>query len=169
VTFGVVDEAAAEVRRQFDDTGVVGVPRTTGNRGLHVYVRPLPERDGYQVRAAAVAVARELERRRPEERGTRVFVDLNQSAPHKTVVGAWCVRANAHAQVSAPFGLNERATLATVPARVAAAGNPWATMADRPQSLGPLLELHRADMAAGLMDAPWPPRVAPSRARQPES
>ena len=192
VTFEMVREAAAEVHRLFDETGVAGYPKTTGNRGLHVYVRLRPEWDGYQVRAAAVAVARELERRRPdlvtaawwkEERGTRVFVDFNQNAPHKTVFGAWCVRANAHAQVSAPFGWDELSsitpvelTLATVPARVATAGNPWAAMADQPQSLEPLLELHRADMAAGLMDAPWPPvypkmpneppRVAPSRARK---
>ena len=140
VTFEMVREAAAEVRRLFDGVGVAGYPKTTGNRGLHVYVRLQPEWDGYQVRAAAVAVARELERRRPdlitaawwkEERGTRVFVDFNQNAPHKTVFGAWCVRANANAQVSAPFAWDELAsvtpvglTLATVPARVAATARP---------------------------------------------
>jgi hypothetical protein len=95
------------------------------------------------------------------------------------------VRANAHGQVSAPFAWDELAsvtpvelTLATVPARVAAHGDPWASMAVAPQSLEPLLDLHRADMSAGLLDAPWPPvypkmpneppRVAPSRARKPE-
>src|SRR5205823_11184075 len=89
--------AAREVRALFDELGVVGHPKTTGNRGLHVYVRLEPRWDSFQVRSAAVAVARELERRRPdlitaawwkEERGERVFVDFNQNAPHKTVFGA---------------------------------------------------------------------------------
>ncbi|MGH9154752.1 MAG: non-homologous end-joining DNA ligase [Acidimicrobiales bacterium] len=192
VTFAMVRETAAEVRLLFDEVGVVGLPKTTGNRGLHVYVRLQPEWDAYQVRSAAVAVARELERRRPElitaawwkeERGARVFVDFNQNAPHKTVFGAWCVRANAHAQVSTPFFWEElesiapvELTLATVPDRVAASGDPWRPLAAAPQSLEPLLEMHRRDTAAGLMDAPWPPvypkmpneppRVAPSRARK---
>ena len=90
-----------------------GYPKTTGNRGLHVYVRLEPRWDSYQVRFAAVAVARELERRRPdlitaqwwkEDRGERIFVDFNQNAPHKTVFGAWCVRARPGAQVSTPLG-----------------------------------------------------------------
>ena len=90
------------VRALLGEPGIVGHPKTTGNRGLHVYVRLAPRWDSIQVRAAAVAVARELERRRPElitaawwkeERGTRVFVDFNQNAPHKTVFGAWSVRA----------------------------------------------------------------------------
>src|SRR5690606_26501695 len=108
-----------------------------------------PRWDGYDVRAGAVAVARELERRRPdlitaawwkEERGPRVFVDFNQNAPHKTVFGAWCVRANPHAQVSTPFRWEEldrirplELTLATVPARLAASGDPWADLDDDPQ------------------------------------
>ena len=145
------------------------------------------------MRAAAVAVARELERRRPdlitaawwkEERGTRVFIDFNQNAPHKTVIGAWTVRPRPGAQVSTPFAWDEletivpdELTIATVPERVAADGDPWAALSAAPQSLEPLLELHERDMAAGLMDAPWPPvypkmpneppRVAPSRARNP--
>jgi DNA primase len=110
-----------------------------------------------------------------------VFVDFNQTAPHKTVFGAWCVRANPHGQVSTPFAWEElpkieprELTLATVPARVAAQGDPWAELPR--QSLAPLLALHDRDMADGLMDAPWPPvypkmpneppRVAPSRARK---
>src|SRR5436190_185312 len=190
--FEEVRAAATEVRGLLDELGVVGFPKTTGNRGLHVYIALEPRWDSYQVRSAAVAVARELERRRPdlitsawwkEERGRRIFVDYNQNAPHKTVFGAWSVRARPGAQVSAPLTWGEVATLhpdeltiATVAERLAAVGDPWDGMNDAPQSLEPLLELHERDRAAGLMDAPWPPvypkqpdeppRVAPSRARK---
>ena len=192
VTFPMVQEAAVEVRTLFEELGVLAMPKTTGNRGIHVYVRLQPRWTSYEVRAAAVAVARELERRRPElitaawwkeERGTRVFVYFNQNAPHKTIFGAWCVRARPGAQVSTPFSWDEldtididALTMATVPARVAAMGDPWSPMDAEPQSLEPVLELHRRDQAAGLLDAPWPPvypkmpgeppRVAPSRARK---
>jgi DNA primase len=156
-----------------------------------VYVGLEPRWDSYEVRAAAVALARELERRHPEqitaqwgkeERGARVFVDFNQNAPHKTVFGAWCVRPRVGGQVSTPIHWDELATivpdeltLATVPARLATSGDPWADKPSRPQSLEPLLERSRRDLADGLLDAPWPPvypkqpneppRVAPSRAR----
>ncbi|HMC43145.1 MAG TPA: non-homologous end-joining DNA ligase [Acidimicrobiales bacterium] len=192
VTFPMVQEAAHEVRALLHETGVLGLPKTTGNRGIHVYVRLQRRWTSYEVRAAAVAVARELERRRPdlitaawwkEERGTRVFIDFNQNAPHKTVFGAWSVRARPGAQVSTPFAWDELdaiepddLTVATVPARVEKRGDPWTPMAADAQSLEPLLELHEKDMAAGLLDAPWPPvypkmpgepaRVAPSRARK---
>ena len=194
VTFPMVREAAAEVRALLDELGVVGLPKTTGNRGIHVYVRLQPRWDSVQVRAAALAVGRELERRRPElitsawwkeERGTRVFVDFNQNAPHKTVFGAWSVRARPGAQVSTPFSWDEleriepdALTVATVPARVRGGGDPWAAWAER-QSLDPLLALHERDRADGLLDAPWPPvypkmpgeppRVAPSRAKKPKA
>jgi DNA ligase D len=190
--FDDVRAAAAELRRLLDELGIAGYPKTTGNRGLHVYVRLEPRWDSYEVRSAAVAAARELERRRPElitaawwkeERGRRVFVDYNQNAPHKTVFGAWSVRARGGAQVSAPLMWDEietlhpdELTIENVPVRLAAQGDPWETINDRPQSLAPLLELHERDRAAGLMDAPWPPvypkqpdeppRVAPSRARK---
>jgi DNA ligase D len=190
--FNDIRAAAAELRRLLDELGIVGYPKTTGNRGLHVYVRLEQRWDSYQVRWAAVAAARELERRSPalmtaawwkEERGRRVFVDYNQNAPHKTVFGPWSVRARAGAQVSAPLTWDEvdaihpdELTIATVPERLAASGDPWEGMNDEPQSLEPLLELHERDRAAGLMDAPWPPvypkqpdeppRVAPSRARR---
>jgi hypothetical protein len=112
-----------------------------------------------------------------------VFVDFNQNAPHKTIFGAWSVRARPGAQVSTPFHWDEldrivpdELTIATVPERVARGGDPWAPMASDPQSLEPVLELHERDRAAGLPDAPWPPvypkmpgeprRVAPSRARK---
>jgi DNA ligase D-like protein (predicted polymerase) len=188
VGFEQIRAAAAELHGLLDEHGIVGYPKTTGSRGLHVYVRLEPRWDSYQVRSAAVAVARELERRKPrlitaawwkEERGKRVFVDYNQNAPHKTVFGAWSVRARPGAQVSTPVTWEEiesihpdELTIATVPGR----GDPWATIDDEPQSLEPLLELHERDRAAGLMDAPWPPvypkqpdeppRVAPSRAKK---
>ena len=193
VEFGEVRAAAAELRILLDELGITGYPKTTGNRGLHVYVRLERRWDAYQVRSAAVAAARELERRRPElitaawwkeERGRRVFVDYNQNAPHKTVFGAWSVRARAGAQVSTPLRWDEldrlhpdELTIASVPGRLADAGDPWDGIGAEPQSLEPLLELNERDRAAGLMDAPWPPvypkqpdeppRVAPSRARKP--
>jgi DNA ligase D len=192
VDFDGVRAASAEVRRLLNELGIAGYPKTTGNRGLHIYVRLEPRWDSYQVRAAAVAAARELERRQPdlitaawwkEERGSRVFVDYNQNAPHKTVFGPWSVRARPGAQVSAPLTWDEvetlhpdELTIVSVPERLAAFGDPWEGMNEQPQSLEPLLELHDRDRAAGLMDAPWPPvypkqpdeppRVAPSRARK---
>ncbi|MBV8083513.1 MAG: non-homologous end-joining DNA ligase [Chloroflexi bacterium] len=190
VTFDMIQEAAREVRALFSERGLRPMPKTTGNRGIHVYLRLEPRWTSYQVRSAAVAVARELERRRPElvtaawwkeERGRRVFIDFNQNAPHKTIFGAWSVRARPGAQVSTPFRWEEldavvpdAFTIVSVPARVREGGDPWAEMA--PQSLEPLLALHERDTAAGLRDAPWPPvypkmpgeppRVAPSRARK---
>jgi DNA ligase D len=186
--------AAHELKQLLDEVGIVGYAKTTGNRGLHVYVRLEPRWDSYEVRSAAVAVARELERRRPdiltaawwkEERGERIFVDYNQNAPHKTVFGAWSVRARKGAQVSTPLSWEELddvdpdgLTVHTVPERVEERGDPWAAINDAPQSLEPLLEMHERDRADGLHDAPWPPvypkmpdeppRVAPSRARKPE-
>jgi DNA ligase D len=186
--FAEAVRTAGELKALLDELGIAAWPKTTGNRGLHVYVRLEPRWDSYAVRSAAVAVARELERRRPdlitaawwkEERGERVFVDYNQNAPHKTVFGAWSVRPRAGGQVSTPLSWDElqdvnpdELTIATVPAR----DDPWAAINDVPQSLEPLLELHERDMAAGLLDAPWPPvypkqpneppRVAPSRARK---
>ena len=190
VDFEMVREAAFEVGRLLDELALTGLPKTTGNRGIHVYVKLLPSWTSIEVRAAAVAVARELERRRPdlmtaawwkEERGRRVFVDFNQNAPHKTVFGAWSVRARPGAQVSTPFSWTEldqihpdTLTIDTVPARVAGQGDPWST--GRLDSLEPLLEMVRRDLDSGLLDAPWPPvypkmpgeppRVAPSRARK---
>ena len=192
VEFDGVRAAAKELRAFLDELGIAGYPKTTGNRGVHVYVRLEPRWDSYEVRSAAVATARELERRFPElmtaawwkeERGRRVFVDYNQNAPHKTVFGAWSVRARPGAQVSAPLTWEElddvhpdELTIVTVPERLAERGDPWEGMNEAPQSLEPLLELHRRDRAAGLLDAPWPPvypkqpdeppRVAPSRARK---
>ena len=193
VTFDMIREAAHELRRLLEECGVVGYPKTTGNRGLHVYVRLEPRWDSYDVRFAAVAVARELARRRPdlitdawwkEERGERVFVDFNQNSPHKTVFGAWCVRPRVGAQVSTPLRWDEietvhpdELTIRSLVDRYAEIGDPWEPMNANPQSLEPLLELHRVDREErGLLDAPWPPvyprqpheppRVAPSRAKK---
>jgi len=190
--FAEARAAAWQLKALLDELGIAGHPKTTGNRGLHVYVRLQPRWDSYEVRAAAVAAARELERRRPdiltaawwkEERGERIFVDYNQNAPHKTVFGAWSVRARPGAQVSAPLRWEElddvdplELTLASVPARVERDGDPWEGIDAAPQSLEPLLELHERDRQNGVPDAPWPPvypkqpgeqpRVAPSRARK---
>jgi DNA ligase D len=190
--FEDVRRAAAELKTLLDELGVVGYPKTTANRGLHVYVRLQPRWDSYEVRSAAVAVARELERRRPdvvtaawwkEERGARILVDYNQNAPHKTVFGAWAVRARPGGQVSTPlrweevFALHpDELTMATVPDRLDRLGDPWRDIDQAPQSLEPLLAMHERDRANGLLDAPWPPvypkmpdeppRVAPSRARK---
>src|SRR5213076_3124602 len=127
-----------EVRNLLGEVGLEGFPKTTGNKGIHVYVRLEPRWTSYDVRSAAVAVARALERRRPElitaawwkeERGARVFIDFNQNAPHKTIFGAWSVRARPGAQVSTPFRWDEldaiapdALTIVTVPPRVAVAG-----------------------------------------------
>jgi DNA ligase D len=190
--FAEVREAAAELRTLFAELGIRGWPKTTGNRGIHVYTRLRPEWSPIEVRRAAVAVARELARRRPdlitdawwkEERGDRVFVDFNQNAPHKTVFGAWSIRARAAAPVSTPFTWDEldaidpdACTVATVPGRLEAQGDAWADIADDLQVLTPLLEMYDRDIESGLEDAPWPPvypkmpgeppRVAPSRARK---
>ncbi|MEV6904678.1 non-homologous end-joining DNA ligase [Amycolatopsis sp. NPDC051372] len=192
IGFPQLRDAAVLVREFLTELGIEVHVKTSGSRGLHLYAILETRWDGYQVRAAAVALARALERRHPdlitaqwwkEERGARVFVDFNQNAPHKTVFGAWCVRPRVGGQVSTPISWADLATvspdtltLTSVPALVAEHGDPWAGANDRPQSIEPLLELSRADLASGLMDAPWPPvypkmpgeppRVAPSRAKK---
>jgi DNA ligase D len=193
ITFDEVREGARRVKALLDELGLVGSPKTTGGDGLHVYLRLEPRWSSIEVRACAVALARELERRHPdlltaawwkEERGRRVFIDFNQNSPHKTVFGAWSVRARPGGQASAPFTWDEldaidpeAMTIASLPGRVAEQGDPWRDTYSTPQSLEPLLALHERDMAAGLQDAPWPPvypkmpneppRVAPSRAKKP--
>jgi DNA ligase D-like protein (predicted polymerase) len=120
VSFDQVREAASLVRELLGSLGVTAFPKTTGSRGLHVYAALEPRWDAVEVRAAAVALARELERRHPrlvtaswwkEERGLRVFVDFNQNAPHKTVFGPWSVRARPHGPVSTPITWDEVATV----------------------------------------------------------
>jgi DNA ligase D len=192
VGFDQVRAAAYHCRDLLEELGMEGYPKTTGNRGLHVYVWLEAKWDATTVRSAAVALARELERRHPdlitanwwkEERGSRVFVDFNQNAPHKTVFAAWFARPRTGGQVSTPLTWEEVATVVpdeltirTVPGRWHERGDPWAAIGARPQSIEPLLEVARQDTAAGLHDAPWPPeypkgadeptRVAPSRAKK---
>ncbi len=190
--FDEVRTAAFHCRDLLAELGLVAYPKTTGNRGLHIYLRLEAKWDATTVRSAAVALARELERRHPtlitanwwkEERGRRVFIDFNQNAPHKTVFGAWFARPRTGGQVSTPLSWDQVAdvvpddlTIRTVPELLELRGDPWSEMADRPQSLQSLLDLAERDRAAGLHDAPWPPeypkgadeptRVAPSRARK---
>ncbi|MET0315402.1 MAG: non-homologous end-joining DNA ligase [Rhodococcus fascians] len=192
IGFDELREGARLTKALLDELGISSHVKTSGSRGLHIYATLEPRWDGFEVRAAAVALARELERRHPdlitakwwkEERGSRVFVDFNQNAPHKTVFGAWCIRPRVGGQVSTPIAWDDldavvpdELTIDTVADRVAEHGNPWADVAGAPQSIAPLLEMSAKDMAGGLMDAPWPPvypkmpneppRVAPSRAKK---
>jgi DNA ligase D len=190
--FEAVCEAAAHVRQYLGEQSIRSFAKTSGSKGIHVYVRVEPGWDAFAVRGAAVTIARELEARHPslltaawwkEERGRRVFVDYNQNAPHKTVFGAWCARPRVGAQVSTPFAWDQlehldpdRLTIATVPALVERSGDPWAGIDDEPQPIAPLVERFVASLADGVPDAPWPPqypkmpneapRVAPSRAKR---
>jgi bifunctional non-homologous end joining protein LigD len=172
------------------DFGLTGWPKTSGSRGLHVYARIEPRWSFGDVRRAAVAVAREIERRAPDiatskwwkEERHGVFVDYNQNAKDRTVASAYSIRPVPDARVSAPLTWAEvpscdpaAYTIATMPARFAAIGDPWAGMDEAAGSLAALLELAARDEAAGLPDAPWPPhyekqageapRVQPSKRR----
>ena len=120
-TYPMAQEAAAATKELLDEIGITGYIKTSGNRGLHVYVRLVPTHDSVAVRSAAVAVARELERRHPalitaawwkEERGARIFIDFNQNAPHKTVFAPWSVRALDHAPVLVPVPVGLAADVA---------------------------------------------------------
>lgn len=138
IGFGDLCEAALLTREFLGEHGIEGHLKTSGSRGLHLYVLLEPRWDSFQVRAAAVALARALERRHPEkitaqwwkeERGSRVFVDFNQNAPHKTVFGTWCVRPRVGGQVSTPIAWEELAgvepdtfTLSTVAGPAGRAG-----------------------------------------------
>jgi DNA primase len=192
--YAQVRRVAHVVHEVFDELGVVGFPKTTGSKGMHVYVRVVDGYDSFAVRGASVTAARELARLHPdlitdqwwkELREGKVFVDFNQNAPHKNVFGAWGVRARAWAQVSTPIEWDElmtvdpdELTILSVPNRLAARGDPWQDMDDEPQDIGPLVDRFAEDLAAGVPDAPWPPvypkmpneapRVQPSRARKPE-
>ena len=191
VSFEAVRQVALETRSVLEEHGLAGFPKTSGSRGIHVNV-PVVARLGFtDVRRAALALARELQRRMPdlatsawwkEERGARVFVDYNQNALDRTVASAYSVRANPEGRVSCPIDWEEVAdvdpsdlTIATVPERFAKRGDPAASIDDERGDLGSLLELAARDEAGGLGDAPWPPhfakqeseptRVAPSRAK----
>jgi DNA ligase D len=191
VPFDAVRIAALEARLVLEEHGMEGFPKTSGSRGMHINVRIEPRWDFTEVRRAALALAREIERRMPdlvtsawwkEQRGARVFVDYNQNARDRTVASAYSVRANPEGRVSCPLYWDEvpdvepaDLTIATVPARFAEFGDAGQAIDDRHFDLSPLLELARRDEEEGLGDAPWPPhfakqrgeprRVAPSRAR----
>ncbi|MQA27570.1 MAG: ATP-dependent DNA ligase [Micromonosporaceae bacterium] len=185
--------AAGEARTLLDELGMVGFPKTSGGRGVHIYVRIRPEWTFTQVRRAAIAFGRELERRRPalittawwkEERGEKVFVDYNQMARDRTIASAYSLRPNARATVSTPVTWDELPDvepddfdLATVPARFAERGDAHAAIDDVAHSIEPLLELAERDEREGRGDLPYPPdhpkmpgepmRVQPSKARKP--
>jgi DNA primase len=182
---------AAEARRLLDDLGYIGFPKTSGGRGVHIYVRIEPRWTFTDVRHAAIAFGRELERRLPgqvttkwwkEERGERVFVDYNQNARDRTIASAYSIRPKPGAPVSAPLAWDEIPevqpedfTVATMPARFAEAGDRHAPIDDVAHSLQPLLDLYERDETEGLNDMPYPPdypkmpgepkRVQPSRDR----
>jgi DNA ligase D len=187
------DVALTAVHEQLDELGWVGWPKTSGNRGVHVYVRIEPRWSFTDVRRAALAFARAVERRRPdlvttkwwkEERGANVFVDYNQNAKDRTIASAYSVRARPDAAVSAPVTWaelpdvhTEDFTLMTMPARFAKLGDVHAGIDDVAVSIEPLLEMSdRDERDHGLGDMPYPPqypkmpgepkRVQPSRARQ---
>jgi bifunctional non-homologous end joining protein LigD len=185
-----IRDVAMVAREVLADFGLTGWPKTSGSRGIHVYARIVPRWPFGEVRRAAVAVAREIERRAPElatskwwkEERHGVFVDYNQNAKDRTVASAYSIRPVQDARVSTPLTWEEvptcdpaEYTIDTVPARFASIGDPWAEMDEAAGSLDGLLELAARDEAAGLPDAPWPPhydkqageaaRVQPSKRR----
>ena len=191
VPFDQVRQVALLVREVLADQGLTGWPKTSGSRGIHVYARIAPRWGFGEVRQAALALAREVERRAPalatskwwKEERHGVFVDYNQNAKDRTVASAYSVRAVPDARVSTPVTWEELPdcqpadfTLRTVPARMARLGDPAAGIDAAAGSLEALLELSARQRAEGQGDAPWPPhfakgddeppRVQPSRRRK---
>jgi bifunctional non-homologous end joining protein LigD len=190
VPFSQVRDVALGVREVLEEHGLLGFPKTSGSRGMHVYVRIEPQWGFEETRRAALALAREVERRMPGKATSRwwkeeregVFIDYNQNARDRTVASAYSVRAVPDARVSCPLQWPEVADvepadlrLETVPTRLRERGDPSAGIDERPASLDSLLELAARDERDVLGDAPWPPhfrkqkgeppRVQPSRAR----
>jgi bifunctional non-homologous end joining protein LigD len=191
VGFAEVRQVTLRVREVLQEHGLRGFPKTSGSRGMHVFVRLVPTQGFDEVRRAALALAREVERRVPGQATTRwwkeqregVFIDYNQNARDRTVASAYSVRAVADARVSCPLEWAEvpdvdpaELRLDTVPARLRERGDPSASMDAHAGALDSLLELAARDEREGLGDAPWPPhfrkqqneprRVQPSRARK---
>ena len=183
---------AGVVHATLDDFGLVGWPKTSGSRGMHIYVRIERRWTFDEVRSAALAFAREVERRAPglatskwwKEERHGVFLDYNQNAKDRTIASAYSVRPRPDARVSAPLEWSEidacepgDFTLATMPSRIASVGDRHRDMDRHPGSLASLIELAKRQAADGLGDAPWPPhyrkqpgegpRAAPSRRRTP--
>src|SRR6201999_395534 len=194
VAWPQIRDVALVARDVLADFGLTGWPKTSGSRGVHVYARVAPDRTFSDVRRAAVAVAREIERRVPDlatskwwkEERHGVFVDYNQNAKDRTVASAYSIRPVPDARVSAPLNWDEvpdcdpaAYTIGTMPARFAAIGDPWAEMDAAAGSLEGLLAAAARDEAAGVPDAPWPPhyekqqgeapRVQPSKRRAPSA
>ena len=192
IEFAQVREVALAVRSVLATVGLDGYAKTSGSRGIHINVPILPQWSFTQVRRAALALARAVERQVPalatskwwKEERHGVFLDYNQNAKDRTTASAYSVRPLPDARVSAPLTWAEVPdvhpgdfTVQTMPARFAAIGDPHAEMQAHPGSLEPLLELAARDEAEGLGDAPWPPhfakadgepkRVQPSKAREP--
>jgi bifunctional non-homologous end joining protein LigD len=190
VPWSDVRSVALVVREALADFGLTGWPKTSGSRGFHINCRIQPRWTFTQVRRAAVALAREVEQRVPalatsrwwKEERHGVFIDYNQNAKDRTTASAYSVRPTPDARVSAPLHWDEvpdcepeQFTVATVPARLSAGGDPWAGIDDEPGALDALLELADRHKDAGLADAPWPPhfekasdeptRAQPSRRR----
>jgi bifunctional non-homologous end joining protein LigD len=190
VGWGDVRRVALEVQGLLEELGLRGWPKTSGSRGMHINVRIQPRWTFTEVRRAAVALSRAVERRAPslasskwwKEERHGVFLDYNQNAKDRTTCSAYSVRPLPDARVSTPLHWNEVAecdpaefTIFTVPDRFAKIGNPHDDMDASPGSLEKLLELADKDEASGLGDAPWPPhfrkmkgeapRVMPSRAK----
>jgi DNA ligase D len=186
------DVALRVVKPLLDELGWVGFVKTSGNRGVHLYVRLQPRWSFIDVRHAVIALAREVERRDPEhvttawwkeERGARVFIDFNQTARDRTIASAYSVRKRVTGNVSTPVRWDELGdvhpddfTIATVPTRFAAVGDVHAAIDDVAHDLSPLLEWYaRDERDRGLGDMPYPPnypkmpgepmRVQPSRAK----
>jgi DNA ligase D-like protein (predicted polymerase) len=182
---------AASARALLEELGLAGFPKTSGGRGIHIYVRIEPRWTFTDVRHGAIAFGRELARRLPErvttswwkeERGARIFIDFNQNARDRTIASAYSIRPKPGATVSAPLAWEELAevapedfTVATMPVRFAQLGDRHAAINDRAYSLAPLLDLYERDLENGLGDMPYPPdypkmpgepkRVQPSRDR----
>jgi bifunctional non-homologous end joining protein LigD len=192
VSFDDVRKVALVVRDVLEEHELRGWPKTSGSRGIHVNVRIHPRWSFDQVRRAALAIAREVERRVPDlatskwwkEERHGVFLDYNQNAKDRTVASAWSVRPTPDARVSMPLEWDEVATvdpaaytLVTAPARFAERGDASAGIDEAAGSLDRLMQLSAEQEAAGLGDAPWPPnykkqtgeppRVAPSKRREP--
>ena len=167
---------AAEARTLLGDLGFTGYPKTSGGRGVHIYVRIEPRWSFTDVRHAAIAFGRELERRLPgqvttkwwkEERGERIFVDYNQNARDRTIASAYSIRPKPGAPVSAPVAWDELPevapedfTVASMPARFAERGDLNAGIDDVAHSLQPLLDMYARDEAEGEGgDMPYPPTI----------
>jgi bifunctional non-homologous end joining protein LigD len=190
ISWADVSRVAVEVQALLDELGLRGWPKTSGSRGMHVNVRIEPRWTFAEVRRAAIALSREVERRSPALASSKwwkderhgVFLDYNQNAKDRTTCSAYSVRPVPDARVSTPLHWHEVSdcdpaefTIFTIPKRFQEIGDPHAGMDAAPGSLEKLLELATKDEAAGLGDAPWPPhfrkmegeapRVAPSRAK----